>query len=786
VLLTRVYLRNFRVYEGEVDLELPPGLVGVYGPNGSGKSSLLEAILWTLWGKARTTKEQVRSAGVEGDCETAVEFEHEGHLYSVRRRLSGINATPRLEARCDGFIMSEGVRDAERYIESVLGMDDGAFRASVFSEQKQLAAFSDRSPAERLRLVLRLLGITPLDAARDTARRDSRRITADHERLRGMLPDVEALRVEAADAGARAAAASAAAEAEERAAATADDRLGAAAAELAVQDQRRHEHDALMIEGRGARQELDALDTTVTDQQADLDALLASAAELAGLEEMADGLDRAEHELAALSMTAAAVAALQRAVVPPEPPCVDEAAIEGARAVAAETECSLAGLESLLQAAVDSVAHARRAADRSASLSGEADCPVCGQALGDAFEQVQAHRAQEAKAAEARRSELADQVAPARHRAEEAQAHLAQLLRVAESARRARQEWEMADRRRQEAAAALAEAWRSVLVVAPDRAHPRDPPDLRIAEPGAEVPLPSPARLARDVAQLQSRVDQLRSAAAQADRLRIRLERRPNLEAALAANQERVAVARGRLQALREKVRALAFDRAALERAAVDHGRALEAAKVASATAQRAAIDAASERARREAAATRLADAEAQHARLAELEVEARHLARVADLLGEFRNTVVASVGPRLAVQAAELFGALTDHEYDGLLVDPDSYELQINDGGSVYGLDRFSGSEIDLANLALRVAISEHIHFQSGGSVGLLVLDEVFGPLDEDRKARMLLALERLRGRFRQVLVVTHDASIKEQLPHAIEVVKLPGRRATARLVSG
>jgi DNA repair exonuclease SbcCD ATPase subunit len=69
---------------------------------------------------------------------------------------------------------------------------------------------------------------------------------------------------------------------------------------------------------------------------------------------------------------------------------------------------------------------------------------------------------------------------------------------------------------------------------------------------------------------------------------------------------------------------------------------------------------------------------------------------------------------------------------------------------------------------------------------VGLLVLDEVFGPLDEDRKERMLLALERLRGRFRQVLVVTHDASIKEQLGSAIQVQKLPGRRATAVVMSG
>jgi exonuclease SbcC len=181
-----------------------------------------------------------------------------------------------------------------------------------------------------------------------------------------------------------------------------------------------------------------------------------------------------------------------------------------------------------------------------------------------------------------------------------------------------------------------------------------------------------------------------------------------------------------------------------------------------------------------------LSDAREQHAKLGDLESETRHVSRVADLLSEFRNTVVASVGPRLSLHAAELFSELTDHEYDELLVDPETYQLQISDGGRVFGLERFSGSEVDLANLALRVAISEHIHFQSGGSVGLLVLDEVFGPLDEDRKARMLLALERLRGRFRQVLVVTHDSEIKDQLPGAIEVVKLAGRRATARVVGG
>ena len=85
MLLTRLSLRNYRVYEEPLDLEFPPGLIGIYGPNGSGKSTLLEAILFALWGRARTAKEDVRTAGVGGDCVAELTFEHEGHLYLVRR-----------------------------------------------------------------------------------------------------------------------------------------------------------------------------------------------------------------------------------------------------------------------------------------------------------------------------------------------------------------------------------------------------------------------------------------------------------------------------------------------------------------------------------------------------------------------------------------------------------------------------------------------------------------------------------------------------------------------------
>ena len=85
--LTRLYLRNYRVFEDELDLAVPAGLVGIYGPNGAGKSALIESIRFGLYGKARTPNDQIRTTGVNADCVTEIEFEHEGHLYVVRRRL---------------------------------------------------------------------------------------------------------------------------------------------------------------------------------------------------------------------------------------------------------------------------------------------------------------------------------------------------------------------------------------------------------------------------------------------------------------------------------------------------------------------------------------------------------------------------------------------------------------------------------------------------------------------------------------------------------------------------
>jgi exonuclease SbcC len=755
VRITRLYLRNYRVYE-ELDIEVPPGLVGIYGPNGSGKSALIGSIRFCLYGKDRTSNDQIRTSGVNADCVTEIEFEHEGHLYLVRRTITGVNHTMKAEAHWNGQQVAEGVRDVASYVHSVIGMDDQSFRSSVYAEQKQVAAFSSHGTAKRRELVLRMLGITPLDKARDAARSDANESRKDHERLAARLPDLGELEEIVAAAKQHAEGIVDQVTTADAALVEATTAHDAAEATFEQLEDVARTWNQLVVEGKAAASIADAsterVEALIAEQAAFADVEVA----LIELRPQADGIDELEarvRALEAVESSAATLAALPDLDAPERP---DEAVAEAARVTAEQATAASAELAGSVRAAEQELVRAEAAAARSSELSADEDCPVCGQHLGDAFEQVAAHRTEEVRAASdrltAERAKLADAESVAKLTAKEARA----ATTVLAEAQRAWTTWEQHAARRFDAEAALAQA----------------------------------QSLAGDVVDTADEAKQAlavrRRAATEVAKLEARLERAPQVATELVATRAKLDEATATRDALREKVKGLAFKSADLEAAKEARATARQALKAATEAANAVRQRASTAAAAVETATTRLDDGKQAHADIADLAERARHLGRLGDLLNDFRNNVVAVVGPRLAAQAAELFADLTDHEYDRLEVDADTYDIQITDGGRTYGMDRFSGSEVDLANLALRVAISEHVRFQSGGAVGLLVLDEVFGPLDDERKERMLLALERLKGRFRQVLVVTHDSAIKEQLPNAIQVEKLPGRRARATVLGG
>jgi exonuclease SbcC len=70
-----------------------------------------------------------------------------------------------------------------------------------------------------------------------------------------------------------------------------------------------------------------------------------------------------------------------------------------------------------------------------------------------------------------------------------------------------------------------------------------------------------------------------------------------------------------------------------------------------------------------------------------------------------------------------------------------------------------------------LRLAISQMIAERAGQQFSLLVLDEVFGSLDEARRHNVVELLRRLGDRFEQVILITHIESVREGLDQIVNV---------------
>ena len=85
-----------------------------------------------------------------------------------------------------------------------------------------------------------------------------------------------------------------------------------------------------------------------------------------------------------------------------------------------------------------------------------------------------------------------------------------------------------------------------------------------------------------------------------------------------------------------------------------------------------------------------------------------------------------------------------------------DEFDFFIYDDGEKYPIERFSGGEIDLANLVLRIAISKTLSELNGiNSIGFLAFDEIFGSQDEQRRLEILEAFHTIKEQYRQIFLL-------------------------------
>jgi exonuclease SbcC len=114
-----------------------------------------------------------------------------------------------------------------------------------------------------------------------------------------------------------------------------------------------------------------------------------------------------------------------------------------------------------------------------------------------------------------------------------------------------------------------------------------------------------------------------------------------------------------------------------------------------------------------------------------------------------------------------------------------EDYNLRLFDNGRDFPIGRFSGGEIDLANLCLRLAISIEIASGAGIDYSFIILDEIFGSQDSDRQRLIFEGLTRLRNRFRQIITISHIEEVKELAEHLIAVEIDPSGNSVATVVT-
>lgn len=756
--LLELSLRNYRVFE-QVDLELPARVIGIFGPNGAGKSALVGSVLFALFGVDRTAKDQIRTHGVLTDCEVRLVFEHGGQQYEVRRIIRGKNHQTEAELLVGDLQLAVGVREVSAEIGKLLHMDHQVFRASVYAEQKQLDAFSEITKGERKKMVLRLLGIQPVDDAIAASRKATRDLKSVTETMAGTLPDLAE----------QEAALAAAVELEHKASKLA----GEATKDLSRAGKGFEKLDAEFTVSEAARQKAEQLEALHKQAATQAEGLEARHADLAGriekLSEVLKELPALERELKGLEGISEHLVAARTWSEANDELAAAESELEGltapdAEAVLAELEEATKGLkaaersaskaESALEQIESQVALAEEALERAGELDATQPCPTCGQELGAAYEDVVAHRREEVTA-------LTKRITEAKRLVREAEAEL-----------------KLATKRSSAAEAAGKQAQRAIdqREVLERKAADRRGKVATLGKPlGGEIPdLEKLTARAQRAAELNREVTGLKAEEKHLAQANVDLA---------ATTKERDEAAKNKTD-LAHQLAELAFDpkahqklREAREEASAD----LERARRDEREAGDALKDSQKEVSRLQAGIEKVKEVSA---RIDEAREEARYADRVSLLLGGFRDHLVSRIGPELSREAEALFRELTNHEYEDLKIEEEDLSIRIADAGTFFPLERFSGSEVDLANLALRVAISQHLSRMAGADVGVMVLDEVLASLDAERKDLFVQAIGRLSGHFHQLFVITHAEQVKDQFPAQIEVRKTGRRTSEAVLV--
>lgn len=749
-------LENFRRHESsEISLSDGGQIVLIAGANGVGKSTVVEAILYGLYGEGRHGTRHLdrmirRGAELEG-MEVELEFDLADTIYRVKRRRDNKISSAVLFG--NDVALVEGAREVTREITNLLGMDSRGFRLAVVAQQKELDGLASMRPGDRAAMLSRLLRFDAVGVAKDRARAIFR---SERDALRGLgeIDDPAAKAQEISQLEGELTGLSEIAAQTRAAIAGIDETVGA----LADEEARFH-----LAHEREKRQ--DALCEGAASDLARLESELASLGEVPAPREYADpmavaeALSRVDAELAVVAsnrrLDEQARMVREELVVVRELIASKQQILDGLIVPADEID-----IDSLKQKTHEAKESLERCSDelsraqgeyegalaRRVSLDGlEAVCETCGQEISHE------HVESQISLVEARIESLGELTESLTKRRDE----LVEALAASTKAREiALEESRLQEQRQREAESLendIRDLWRRVETYEDQLSR------IEVEEIDDSALLVRRGELAMALGEAQAEAE------AETAR-RLVLERRRLLEREVELAKERNDGANElrRMVAVEEELRqAHARYQSKLE------ARANEVALLSEITTQIAVAQETLSGLNRE-----LDRVTAQQTRRRELEKAAWVASECANVLEATSTQLNQQIRPSLEGTVGELLSRLSDGRFDAVSLDQD-YNLSVRDGGAFRPLGDFSGGEIDLIALSMRLGLAGVVSAQHGaGGAGFLILDECFGSQDHERRGSILNALRGLRGVYGQILLISHVGGLEDSADRVIEVV--------------
>jgi exonuclease SbcC len=779
----RVRLLNFRQHEN-TELELGAGLTGIIGPNGAGKTTLLEAIAWAMYGMpaARGSRDSIRRRGAppRSRVEVELDFSLGAHHYRILRSLH------QAELYQDGEAapVANSLASVTERVTRLLGMTRDEFFNTYFTGQKELAVMAAMSAPERAQFLSRVLGYERIRAAQDRLKEKRSALRARLEALRAALGDLGGLDAEAAQAGERVATA-------ERAERQASDRLVAAEgrlAEVRPQWERLQQQRESALRFEAELQVADHQVTAVAERIARLERQLAEASgaaerleaawqRIAPLSALREEFEALDHQAEAFAQRKGLLSQLddvrrhlasveQRAARLPTATALGSARerVGAARAsltaVALDVENARTAwvrdsqdARTKRQGLIDQYQELREQRQRLVKAGPEGDCPTCTRPLGEEYSKV-------LELLDRQMEEVVFNGNYYKQRIEQLQVEPADLdeletrrLGYERDLSEATEELGRLEAQTQDAGSLQAEHARLLLRV-------------RELEGALErtVGTYDEQRHATVAAEIRA----LEPLVLQAERLRGVAERAVPLASELEAARAERESAAVRANEVRERLQGMGYSEQRY-RDARDAEAAAEKAR------REAEVEQVRARAERAAASEAVAAVARRRAEREQREREAEAAARDLGLhqeldraLTDLRTELNAALRPDLSELASGFLRDLTNGRYTELELDEEYGATLVDDGDPKSVI---SGGEEDVANLALRLAISQMIAERAGQPLSLLVLDEIFGSLDEDRRVAVVDLLRSLADRFPQVILITHIDSVREGFDRVVRV---------------